>query len=48
MILFGLIILLFSVSSCYSWDADQLEVFDVVEEVKVNFYEALNVSQVSA
>ncbi|GJQ76234.1 hypothetical protein Trydic_g1973 [Trypoxylus dichotomus] len=33
------------INCCYCWDSDQLEVFDIVEEVKVNFYEALNVSQ---
>lgn len=45
MILTNLIVLLF-LNHCYCWDSDQLEVFDVVEEVKVNFYEALNISKV--
>lgn len=30
-----------------AWDSEQLEVFDVVEEVKENFYNLLNVSRVS-
>lgn len=29
-----------------AWDSAQLEVFDAVEEIKVNFYELLNVTQV--
>ncbi|KRT78176.1 Chaperone [Oryctes borbonicus] len=41
----NLVILLCFINYCLCWDSDQLEVFDVVEEVKVNFYEALNVSQ---
>lgn len=44
---YNLIVILLSINYCYCWDSDQLEVFDVVEEVKVNFYEALNISQVS-
>lgn len=30
-----------------AWDNDELEVFDVVEEVNQNFYEVLGVPQVS-
>lgn len=30
-----------------AWDSEQLEVFDVVDEVKENFYELLNVTKVS-
>lgn len=30
-----------------AWDSEQLEVFDVVDEVKENFYELLNVTNVS-
>ena len=41
------IFIIYFVNICYAWDTDQLEVFDIVEEIKVNFYEALNVSQVS-
>lgn len=32
----------------YAWDNDELEVFDVVEEVNQNFYEVLGVTQVSS
>lgn len=31
----------------HAWDSEQLEVFDVVDEVKENFYELLNISRVS-
>lgn len=34
-------------STANAWDNDELEVFDVVEEVNQNFYEVLGVSQVS-
>lgn len=42
---FFIVVLLFSIA--YAWDSEQLEVFDVVEEVKTNFYELLNITQVS-
>lgn len=29
------------------WDQDQLDVFDVVEEVNQNFYQLMNIPQVS-
>lgn len=41
-----LLIICLTLKTSYGWDSDQLEVFDIVEEVKVNFYELLNVSQV--
>ncbi|XP_068629744.1 uncharacterized protein F54F2.9 [Battus philenor] len=42
---YGLIILLTFVASAVAWDDDDLEVFDVVEEVNQNFYELLGVTQ---
>ena len=30
-----------------AWDTDELEVFDVVEEVNQNFYELMGISQVN-
>lgn len=30
----------------YAWDNDDLEVFDVVEEVNQNFYDVLGITQV--
>ena len=30
-----------------SWDTDELEIFDVVEEVNENFYTVMGISQVS-
>ncbi|GFR90677.1 DnaJ homolog subfamily C member 1-like [Elysia marginata] len=32
-------------SSCYSWDTDDLEIFDLVEEVNANFYDVFGISQ---
>lgn len=31
----------------HAWDSEQLEVFDVVDEVKENFYELLDIPKVS-
>lgn len=31
----------------HSWDQDQMEVFDVVEEVNQNFYQLMNIPPVS-
>lgn len=39
------ILVLYNIKSVLSWDSAQLEVFDVVEEVKVNFYEFLSIPQ---
>lgn len=33
--------------SSRAWDNDELEVFDVVEEVNQNFYDVLGVTQVT-
>lgn len=42
-----LVLILFTIfSGVVSWDSQQLEVFDVVEEVKANFYKFLSVPQV--
>lgn len=41
------ILLVFCLKSVAAWDSEELEVFDVVDEVKENFYALLNVSQVS-
>uniref|UniRef100_A0A1B6EAW0 DnaJ homolog subfamily C member 1 n=2 Tax=Clastoptera arizonana TaxID=38151 RepID=A0A1B6EAW0_9HEMI len=35
----------FCFQPCFSWDGDELEVFDVVEEVNQNFYTLLDVPQ---
>lgn len=42
-----IIIFIFCINCAVSWDSEQLEVFDVVEEIKVNFYEFLKVPQVN-
>lgn len=40
-----LLVLLFLTNHASCWDSDQLEVFDVVDEVKDNFYELLNITK---
>jgi len=40
-----LILLLLRLPSCSAWDQDQLEIFDVVEEVNENFYALLGVGE---
>lgn len=40
-------VLLANTCDVFAWDSEELEVFDVVEEVNQNFYEFLNISQVS-
>jgi hypothetical protein len=47
MVLIRAILVVFCLKSVTAWDSEQLEVFDVVDEVKENFYTLLNVSQVS-
>nr|XP_022909752.1 dnaJ homolog subfamily C member 1 [Onthophagus taurus] len=44
-ICFALLLFTTKVNNVFGFDSDQLEVFDVVEEVKVNFYEAFNITQ---
>ncbi|XP_058797463.1 uncharacterized protein LOC131667783 [Phymastichus coffea] len=39
------LLLVISINSVFAWDTEQLEVFDVVEEVNQNFYELLGVPQ---
>ena len=39
------LILLIS-STAVSWDNEEMELFDLVEEINRNFYEVLNVEQV--
>lgn len=33
-------------STSYAWDNDDLEIFDLVEEIDKNFYEVLGIQQV--
>lgn len=47
LILFGILYFLNVVGFSYAWDDDDLEVFDVVEEVNQNFYDVLGVTQVT-
>lgn len=44
-LIFLLLVSLFC--SAHSWNNDELEVFDAVDEIKQNFYTLLNVSQVT-
>lgn len=44
-----LFLLLLSTSTLVcAWDSEELEIFDLVEEVNKNFYEVLNVEQNAA
>lgn len=42
------IFLISNLNFAFGWDSEELEVFDVVDEVKDNFYTLLNVSKVSS
>lgn len=46
LIIFGIFYFLTVFRLSHAWDNDDLEVFDVVEEVNQNFYEVLGVTQV--
>lgn len=46
LVVFGVLCFLDVFRSSYAWDNDELEVFDVVEEVNQNFYDVLGVTQV--
>lgn len=35
-----------SVQCAYAWDTEELEIFDLVEEINLNFYNVLGVQQV--
>ncbi|XP_011693541.1 PREDICTED: dnaJ homolog subfamily C member 1-like isoform X2 [Wasmannia auropunctata] len=45
LVVFGVLCFLDVFRSSYAWDNDELEVFDVVEEVNQNFYDVLGVTQ---
>lgn len=45
-IVFGVLCFLDVFRSSCAWDNDELEVFDVVEEINQNFYDVLGVTQV--
>ncbi|KAJ3649237.1 hypothetical protein Zmor_020990 [Zophobas morio] len=45
MLLIRALVVVFTLNTAAAFDSEQLEVFDVVEEVKENFYTLLNVSQ---
>ncbi|XP_041366521.1 dnaJ homolog subfamily C member 1-like [Gigantopelta aegis] len=40
-----LFLILLTASTAVSWDTEELEIFDLVEEINRNFYEVLNVDQ---
>jgi len=42
-----LLLLLLSLDAVQCWDNEELEVFDLVEEVNTNFYTLLGVSEVN-
>lgn len=43
----GILLILVSYQSVYGWDHEELEIFDIVEEVNENFYELMGIKQVS-
>lgn len=43
---FSVLIFITIIYGAAAWDDDDLEVFDVVEEVNQNFYELMGISQV--
>lgn len=45
-IYFIIVILFVLISESCAWDNEELEIFDVVEEVNKNFYELMGISQV--
>lgn len=47
LVTFGIFYFLNVFRFSHAWDNDELEVFDVVEEVNQNFYDVLGVTQVS-
>ena len=44
--LISLLIVLLTIRSAQCWDSEEMEIFDLVEEINQNFYELLGVSQV--
>lgn len=40
------ILIYLSIHCVYAWDTDELEIFDLVEEINQNFYNVLGVQQV--
>lgn len=38
---------LMPIAPAVAWDSDQLEIFDLVEEINQNFYTVFNISQVN-
>ncbi|XP_066155724.1 uncharacterized protein F54F2.9 [Euwallacea fornicatus] len=42
---FVMLLMIMCTKTSHAWDSEQLEVFDVVDAVKDNFYEMLNISQ---
>lgn len=45
-VLFCVLLVLLSIQGALCWDQDELDLFDLVEEVEENFYELLQVEQV--
>ncbi|PVD30290.1 hypothetical protein C0Q70_09554 [Pomacea canaliculata] len=42
------VIFLVTFTTCFCWDNDELEIFDLVEEINANFYDVLGVAQDSS
>ena len=44
---FSLTVLLFLSPAALAWDSDEMDLFDLVEEVNKNFYEVMGLDQAS-
>lgn len=48
MFLLIVVVLTMNITSSWAWDSDQMEVFDLVEEMNnINFYQFLGVTEVN-
>lgn len=41
------IVMVISCTMVHGWDTEELEIFDLVEEINKNFYEFMGISQVN-
>lgn len=44
---FAYVVLVVSCTTVHGWDTEELEIFDLVEEINKNFYEFMGISQVN-
>ena len=46
--MFSVIVLLFLIPAALAWDNEEMDLFDLVEEVNKNFYEVMGLEQATA